>query len=59
MQITNFVLSIFIDLFLLIEKVISGKVSGEGIKKTPAYETPLMKAELEKWRKEFWGMYKL
>jgi len=30
-------------------------VLGEGIKKTPAYETPLNKNELEKWRNEFWG----
>lgn len=28
---------------------------GEGIKKTPAYETPLTTHELEKWRQEFWG----
>ncbi len=31
-----------------------GKFSGQGIKRTPAYETPLGKHELEKWRKEFW-----
>lgn len=31
-----------------------GKFSGQGIKKTPAYETPLGKHELDKWRKEFW-----
>ena len=37
------------------EKVIQGQTSGEGIKKTPSYETPLMKAELDKWRKDFWG----
>ena len=28
---------------------------GEGIKRTPAYETPLNKHDLDKWRKEFWG----
>ena len=28
--------------------------TGEGIKKTPAYETPLDRHGLEKWRKEFW-----
>jgi hypothetical protein len=42
---------------LLIEKVSATQVVGEGIKKTPAYETPLTKHELEKWRKEFWGKY--
>ena len=31
-----------------------GKFSGEGIKKTPAYETPLSKHDLDKWRKDFW-----
>ena len=31
-----------------------GKFSGEGIKRTPAYETPLSKHELDKWRKDFW-----
>lgn len=44
----------FITIFL-IEKVLSNKVSGEGIKKTPAYETPMTKHEIDKWRKEFWG----
>jgi hypothetical protein len=34
--------------------VIPGKQSGEGIKRTPAYETPLSKHELIKWRSEFW-----
>jgi len=33
----------------------TGQTTGEGIKKTPAYETPLTKNELDKWRKEFWG----
>jgi len=37
--------------------VINGQTSGEGIKKTPAYETPLSKNDLDKWRKEFWGKY--
>lgn len=36
------------------ETVIQGKQSGEGIKKTPAYSTPLSKHELIKWRTEFW-----
>lgn len=27
---------------------------GEGIKRTPAYETPLTKHDLDKWRKDFW-----
>jgi hypothetical protein len=35
--------------------VITTQVVGEGIKKTPAYETPLTKHDLDKWRKEFWG----
>jgi len=39
---------------VIIEKVLSGQASGEGIKKTPAYETPMTKHELDKWRKEFW-----
>lgn len=38
------------------EKVIANQVSGEGIKKTPAYETPLNKNDLDKWRQEFWGI---
>jgi len=33
---------------------VPGKFSGEGIKKTPAYEKPLSKHDLDKWRKEFW-----
>jgi len=37
-----------------VETIVPGKFSGEGIKKTPAYETPLTKHELEKWRKDFW-----
>ncbi|CDW87679.1 UNKNOWN [Stylonychia lemnae] len=37
-----------------VEKVIAGQVSGEGIKATPAYETPLTSHELNKWRQEFW-----
>jgi len=37
-----------------VERVLSGQTTGEGIKKTPAYETPLTKTDLEKWRKEFW-----
>ena len=33
------------------------KLTGEGIKQTHAYETPLSKHDLEKWRKEFWGKW--
>jgi hypothetical protein len=33
---------------------VPGKFSGEGIKKTPAYETPLSKHDLTRWRNEFW-----
>ena len=36
------------------ENIVPGKFTGEGIKKTPAYETPLSKHDLDKWRKEFW-----
>ena len=39
----------------VIEKVLSGQVTGEGVKRTPAYDTPLTKTDLDKWRKEFWG----
>ena len=39
-----------------VEKVLQGETVGEGIKKTPAYETPFSKDELEKWRADFWGM---
>lgn len=45
--------------FTCLEKVLQGQVSGEGVKRTPAYETPLTKTELEKWRKEFWGILKV
>jgi len=31
------------------------KVVGQGVKKTLAYDTPLAKEALEKWRNEFWG----
>jgi len=48
-------LSIPIDaLHLLTEKVVHGQAAGDGIKRTPAYETPMTKHELDKWRKEFW-----
>ena len=40
--------------FVSLEKVIHGQASGDGIKRTPAYETPMTKHELDKWRKEFW-----
>lgn len=42
---------------MYIEKVLSSQIVGEGIKRTPAYETPLTKHDLDKWRKEFWGKY--
>jgi hypothetical protein len=38
-----------------VEKVLNNITAGKGIKKTPAYETPMSKGELDKWRKEFWG----
>ena len=34
--------------------MVEGKTSGEGIKKTPAYETPLSHHDVDKWRREFW-----
>ena len=40
---------------LKIETVIQNQVVGEGVKRTPAYETPLTKHDLDKWRREFWG----
>ena len=43
----------------LIEKIIEGKFVGQGIRKTPAYNTPLTKADLDKWRNEFWGKFNL
>jgi len=46
---------LIINLSFILEKVITTQTVGEGIKKTPAYETPLTKHELDKWRKEFWG----
>ena len=33
------------------------QTTGDGIKRTPSYETPLTKHKLEKWRQEFWGKY--
>jgi hypothetical protein len=39
----------------IIEKVVTGQIVGDGVKRTPAYETPLTKHDLDKWRKEFWG----
>ena len=37
-----------------VETVIKDQMIGEGIKETPAYETPLSKHDLIKWRSEFW-----
>ena len=38
-----------------VEIVHATSLVGEGIKKTLAYDTPLNKDGLEKWRQEFWG----
>ena len=46
---------IFSNGFDFIEKVDITQASGEGIKRTPIYETPLSREDLDKWRKEFWG----
>ena len=35
------------------------KTIGEGVQKTLCYDTPYTVEELEKWRQEFWGKYKL
>jgi hypothetical protein len=37
-----------------VETIVPNKFAGEGIKKTPAYETPLSRHALENWRKDFW-----
>ena len=37
-----------------VETIVPGKFSGEGVKKTPANETPMSKHDLMKWRTEFW-----
>lgn len=39
---------------MVLEIIIKGQAKGEGIKRTPAYETSKSRQELEKWRKEFW-----
>ena len=38
-----------------LEIIQQGEFTGEGIKQTPAYHTPLTKEGLAKWRQEFWG----
>ena len=45
------------ELKWFLEIILSGETAGEGIKKTPAYETPLSKEGLDRWRDEFWGKY--
>ena len=35
------------------------KTIGEGVQKTLCYDTPYTVEELEKWRQEFWGKYRL
>jgi hypothetical protein len=37
-----------------VEKILQNQTTGEGIKRTPSYETPLSKSKLEQWRLEFW-----
>ena len=38
-----------------VENVLQTETTGEGIKKTPAYETPLSEKDIQKWRQDFWG----
>jgi hypothetical protein len=38
-----------------VEIILHEQATGEGIQKTLAYDTPMSKEELEKWRDEFWG----
>ena len=38
-----------------VEKIKPDKTVGTGVKKTLAYDTPLSKERLDKWREEFWG----
>lgn len=33
-----------------VENVLQTETTGEGIKKTPAYETPLSEKDIQKWR---------
>jgi hypothetical protein len=40
-----------------VEIIYQKEVVGEGIKKTLAYDTPMTKSELEKWRSDFWGKF--
>ena len=40
-----------------VEIIFQKEVVGEGIKKTLAYDTPLTKTALEKWRTDFWGKF--
>ena len=36
-------------------KLVDDETAGEGIKKTPGYETNLTPSSLEQWRHDFWG----
>jgi len=38
-----------------VEILNSNRTTGEGIKKTLAYDTPFSPEELEEWRDYFWG----
>jgi hypothetical protein len=40
--------------FNSLEKVVEGKFVGEGVKRTPAFETTLPKNKFEEWRSSFW-----
>ena len=37
--------------------MLTSETVGEGVKKTPCYDTPLSKEKLQQWRNEFWGKF--
>ena len=39
-------------------KLVGDETAGEGIKKTPGYETNLTPSALERWRHDFWGKWR-
>jgi hypothetical protein len=41
----------------VVSKVIEGKFTGAGIKRTPAYETNLLETEFNEAREKFWSTH--